>query len=202
MKKLFAAAGLLLALFGCGHAGELKAAEEKGTASKYEVEGNTVRCSTTTLAFEISYLSPEQTDMYFSIYKGGKYKNPFPPSVMVFLMSIENRGKKTAIFNPGLAWIYPEKRNPSSAKDYTSLYTDFDLTKTEDIDERMEAFKASSFDGSESIPPGVTVKKLLIFQRGKESFDKAGIRLENIYSGKECDNVKFIFPGGLGVGPE
>jgi len=199
MKKLFAAAGLLLALFGCGHAAELKAAEEKGAGTKYEVEGNTVRCATTTLAFEISYLSPEQTDMYFSIYKGGKYKNPFPPSLIVFLVSIENNGKKTTIFNPGLAWIYPEKGTPSSAKDYTSLYTDLDLTKAEDIDERMEAFKESSFDSSESIAPGATVKKLLAFPRGKEPFDKAGIRFENIYSGKECDNVKFIFPGGLGV---
>lgn len=197
MKKLFAAV-LLLALFGCGHAGEMKAAEKTGTGKNYVIEGNTVRCTTATLSFEVSYLSPEQTDMYFSLYKGGKYKNPFPPSLMVFLLSVENKGKKTATFNPGLAWIYPGKGMPSAAKDYTSLYTDLDLTNAEDIDERMEAFRESSFDGSESIAPGATVKKLLVFSRGKEKFYKAGLRLENIYSGKECDSVNFVFPGGLG----
>lgn len=197
MKKLFAAV-LLLALFGCGHAADLKAAESKGTGKNYETEGNTVRCTTASLCFEVSYLSPSQTDMYFSIYKGGKYKNPFPPSLMVLLLSIENKGKKTATFSPGLAWIYPDKCMPSSAKDYTSIYTDLDITNAEDIDERMAAVRESSFDGVVSIAPGAAVKKLLIFPRGTEKFDTAGLRLENIYSGKESDSVNFIFPGGLG----
>ena len=198
MRIIFAAV-LLLALFGCGHAADLMEAEKKGTGKNYETEGNTVRCTTKTLAFEISYLSPSQTNMYFSIYKGGKYKNPFPPSLMVFLLSIENKGKKTATFTPGLAWIYPDKGAPASAKDYTSLYADLDITNVDDddIDERMAAVRVSSFDGVEPIAPGATVKKLLIFPRGTEKFDKAGMRLENIYSGKGSDNVNFVFPGGL-----
>ncbi len=197
MKKIFAVAGLLIVLFGCGHAADMIEAEKKGTGKNYETEGNTVRCTTKTLSFEISYLSPSQADMYFSIYKGGKYKNPFPPSLMVFLLSIQNKGKKTATFTPGLAWIYPDKNKPSSAKDYTSLYADLDVTNADDIDERMAAVRVSSFDGVEPIAPGATVKKLLIFPRGTEKFDKAGMRLENIYSGKECDNVNFIFPCGM-----
>lgn len=198
MKKLFIAAGLLIALFGCAanySQHQMEPLNKPGPNVKNEVEGNTSRYTSPAFAVEASYLTPEQADLYFSIFKGGKYKNPFLPSMMVFLLSIENKGNKMAIFNPGLTWVYPDKGNPSSSRDYSNFYADLALVEAEDIDERVEAFKASTFDGSETLPPGASVKKLIVFMRGKVPFENAAIILENLYCGKTCETVKLPFPG-------
>jgi hypothetical protein len=198
MKKLFAAV-LLLALFGCSYsAKQMEPLNKPDPNIKYENEGNTSRYTSQSFVVEASYLSPEKADLYFSIYKDGKYKNPFLPSMMVFLLSIENKGKKTANFNPALAWVYPDKGNPSTAKDYTSFYADLEIVDADDIEERIEAYKASSFDGAETIPPGSSVKKLIVFMRANERVESGGLILESVYCGKVCENVKLLFPGGLG----
>ncbi len=203
MKKVFAfiAVIFLLALAGCASefSEHVKDVQKPDPNMHYEIEGNTARCTSPNMVIEASYLSPENVDMYFSIFRGGKYKNPYPPVYMVFLLSIENKGKKAITFNPGLAWLAPEKQRPTVAKDYSSLYANLDIVNAEDIDERMEAVKASTFDTAETIQPGTSVKKLIVFTRGQEPFDKAVIILNNLYSGRDCRDVKFIFPGGLGM---
>ena len=174
------------------------AGEKKAAAVEYE--GDTVRFITQDMMLEASYLSPERLSLYYSIFRGGYFPNPFPPSpYIVFSLTLENKSSQRLSFNPGMAFLITSLGEPFSAMGYVSLYTDLSAAKVEDVDDRMEAFKASCFDTAVNIEPGERMQRLLVFKRKKNVKDSASLVLRNLYLGKDVKTALFDFKKGLGL---
>ncbi|MBI5189422.1 MAG: hypothetical protein HZA22_01920 [Nitrospirae bacterium] len=190
------------ALTGCG---SISPYEENMEAEDklYQYEGNTVRYTVPDVMVEVSYLSPENLDVYFSLLKDGKYKNPFPPGpYIVMYMTIENRGeKKLLTYDPRRTELYPPKGDPTFALDYTSLYTDFELVKMDDVEERMEVYRETALDNTLAIEPGGKASGLVVFSRPKEM--KGGpvlVVLDRVYLDHESARVPMLFKRGMPLG--
>ena len=203
---VLAVLALFSSLTACTSAGyEAQQGTPKGLApgAEFSFEGNTVRYSDKDMVVEASYLSPAQADLYFSIYKEGRFKNPFPSSFWVFQMAIENRSRKDVTFNPGMAYLIPMKGKPTQPEDYTDFYSSLQLAEAEDIDERMEAFKAAALDTAKTIRPGEKAQGLLVFssekggQGKKNPQDSAVLVLNNIYVGSKPRTVPLQFKGTI-----
>ena len=213
MKKFrFSAFAILtaLALFSslsactsAGYEAQQSPPKDLAPGAAYSFEGNTVRYSDKAVVVEASYLSPSQADLYFSIYKEGKFKNPFPPDFFVFQLSIENRSRQNVTFNPGMAYLIPRKSNPTPPEDYTDFYSSLQLAEAEDIDERMDAFKATVLDTAITIRPGEKAQGLLVFSPEKKDKEKkspqdsAALVLNNIYVGSKSHTVPLQFQGTI-----
>ena len=195
MTKILA---LLLFLSGCASAGyKAQQTPPAGLApgAVYSFEGNTVRYTDKDIIIEASYLTPSQADLYFSLYKEGKYKNPFPPGFFVFQLTVENKGRKNVTFSPGMAYLLPKKGRPETPEDYTGFYATLQLAGDEDSDERMDAYKASVLDTGKTIRPGDKAQGLIVFSPEKSVQESAVLVLNDIYIGNASRTVPLQFKG-------
>jgi hypothetical protein len=180
IKGLLITAVAAAALYGCGgHEIEQRENARIPSGARFAQEADTARYADGELAMEATYLPPGKVDLYFSRFKGGEYKNPFPPvSFMVFSVEIKNTGKGPVSFNPRATLIALEGADPVSPRDFASMYSTLSFAKAGDIDRRMEAFRAACFDTAVTAVPGDVVRRLLVFPRPKEH-GKGGIFMFN-----------------------
>jgi len=171
-----------------------RAAAAKKESLKYDFEGSTVRCTTGDFVIEASYLTPEMVDMYYSMFKGGVYKNPFNADVfIIFSMTIDNRGDKPMTYNPRMTLMHVENGEPVQMKDFSSLYAFYELAETEDIEKRMESFRVTCFDTTVTIEPGEKVQKLLVYPRTKETPKSVILGVNNIYTNYKSHTIPLTF---------
>lgn len=134
------------------------------TGAKLELEGGTTRYTDGDMVMEVTYLSPENVNLYFSRFKGGAYPNPFAKEpFVVFTVGIRNTGASAIMFNPHPTMLVVEKADPVSARDFAEMYSALSITEASDIDTKMEAFRTSCYDTAEQIGPGEMAHKLLVF---------------------------------------
>ena len=197
---------LLSSLSACTSAGyDAQQAPPKDLAkgATFSFEGNTVRYTDKDIVVEASYLSPAQVDLYFSIYKEGKFKNPVPTGFFVFQLAIENRSRQNVTFNPGMAYLLLKDSKPAVAEDYTGFYSILQLAGAEDADARTDAFKATVLDTAKTIRPGEKAQGLLVFssekspQEKKSPQDSAVLVLNDIYVGTTSHTVPLQFKGTI-----
>ncbi len=170
--------------------------KEKKETFKYEYEGNTIRCMTSDIMLEASYLSPERVDLYYSKFKEGIYKNPFArETFIIFSLTVENQSKKTLSFDPRMILLYIDKGEPIQPKDYASLYALFALAESEDIDKRMEEFKATCLDNAVTVSPGQKVQGLLVYARGEKDKEPKTVTLivNNVYLDFKSHTIPVTF---------
>lgn len=198
IKGLLIIAVTVAALYGCGeHEIEQRENTRIPSGARFAQEADTARYVDDALVVEATYLPPGKVGLYFSRFRGGEFENPFPPaSFMVFSVEIKNTGKDPVSFNPRATLIALEGADPVSPRDFASMYSTLSFAKAGDIDKRMEAFRASSFDTAVTAMPGDAVRRLLVFPRPKE-YGKGGIFMFNgVYVAGENRAVKltYIFP--------
>lgn len=202
MKRLILLVILLLMVTGCSAKKDdvKKDAKSAGSDMKSEIEGNTVRTTMKDIIVEGAYLTPEATDLYFSAFKGGRYKNPFPgKAYLIFTLSITNNSaKKVMTYNPGMTFLSLENGRLLLQKDYTSLYTDLEAAEADDIEGRMEAFRVSSFDTSVTVNPGETIQGLLVFPHEKDvKLNKIGLLIDRLYLDHDSKSIPLLFSPGM-----
>ncbi len=202
-KSAFASALLaLLLLFGCSVQKDVysKGISELPKDAKYESGPGYSRYIDPDIVVEASYLSPAGLEVYFSRYKSGNYENPYTPlSFMVFSLSLENKGDKKIMFNPRMTLFVTEKREPIAPKDFSSLYSDFSMAEADDVDKRMETFKVSAFDTSETLMPGETVQKLMVFPRTEETAGGGVFLFNGLYVGDKARNATIQYKEDLSL---
>jgi len=193
MKRLVVFLGALALLAGCSSPYNSVMSRKSALEGLYEYEGNTVRYTVRDVVIEATSLPREKLDLYFSIFQGGKYQNPFPGDAFaVYSVSVENRGGKPLIINTGRCFLFSEKGNPKTPEEYTSFYADLSLVDADRMEERMEAYKATIFRGSLSLGPGETVQRLMAFRRDKGMGENATLIL-SLYYGYDEVTVPFPF---------
>ena len=183
---------LVLILTGCADPSRV-AEQEPRAGLKHEYEFGVVRSVEPDLEVEGQYLSPERADLYFSYFRDGKYQNPFTPEFLVFSLSLENRGTKRLSFDPRMATLMTTEGAPMSARDYTSLYAEFELAGLDDVPARMDAFRETCFDSQVTLLPGEKVQRLIVFTRDKDMGKDAALVLEGLYMGHKPRTVRLVF---------
>lgn len=132
--------------------------------AKLELEGGTTRYTDADMVMEVTYLSPENVELYFSRFRGGAYPNPFANEpFVVFTVGIRNKGTSAITFNPHPTMLVVEKADPVFARDFAEMYSALSITEATDIDAKMEAFRSTCYDTAEQVAPGEMVHKLLVF---------------------------------------
>jgi hypothetical protein len=162
----------------------------------YSHGGNVTRWAGPDAMVEASYLSPSRTDLYFSLFKDGRYKNPFPPGTcMVFSLLVENRGGSAITYDPRMTRLYPEDGQPVTIRDFSSLYVELDMAGAGGLDERMKIFKETCFDVAVTLAPGEKIQRLLVYPRCRGCGDKAALVVEGLYAGHTPQAVPLVFDG-------
>jgi hypothetical protein len=198
VKILFGAWLLVASLSGCASSYDSYMKLGRGPeGGSYSCEGNVTRWAGPEAMVEASYLSPANTDLYFSLFKGGRYKNPFPPGTcVVFSLLVENRGGSAITYDPRMTRLYPEGGQPVTVRDFSSLYVELDMAGAGGLDERMKIFKETCFDVAVTLSPGEKIQRLLVYPRCKDCGDKAALVIEGLYAGHTPRAVPLVF-GGL-----
>jgi len=174
--------------------------EKYAPSASLHYEQDTVRYTDSAIMVEVTYLSPRNLDVYFDSFQGGIYSNPFEPDAhMVFAVTMENLSDGAISYNPGLTLFITEYDKPIRPKDYTSLYTDFELVEAGDIDTRMAAFKAACFDSSVLLQPGERIKKLLVFPRRSEAMYGGVMVFSSVYLDYKSRDIPIEFKGNIYV---
>jgi len=172
--------------------------KDKVAGSQYEYEGDTVRYTSPEISVEATYLPPERLALYFSLFKDGRYNNPFPVrSYMVFSLAIENLGKKRITYNPKMTFLLGGKSDLIPPKGYTDIYMDFERAKADDLDLRAEAFKAACFDMTVTLEPGQKVQRLIVYPRTDKVKDSGSLLVDNVFVGDETQRAMLLFKQGL-----
>jgi len=176
--------------------------EKYAPSASLHYEQDTVRYKDSAIMIEVTYLSPHNLDVYFQNFQGGKFMNPFTPSAhMVFAVTMENLSDGAINYNPGLTLFITEYDKPLRPKDYSSLYTDFEIVEAPDIDARMAAYKATCFDNSVLLQPGERIKKLLVFPLNKdsmfESMFKGVFVFSSVYLDYKSRDIPIEFRGKI-----
>jgi hypothetical protein len=188
---------LLAALTGCATSYDTYTKMTKAPgAGSFAYEGNVTRWRCKEAMVEASYLSPAGADLYFSLLRGGIYRNPFPPGTcIVFSLLVENRGKSTLTFDPRMTRLYSKGDEPATVKDFSSLYVDLDMAGADRLDDRMKVFRETSFDAAVTLAPGEKVQRLLVYPRGKGHGGKAALVVEGLYVDHAPRTVPLLFTG-------
>ena len=169
--------------------------KDKFKDAGFEYEGNTIRFTDPGIVLEVSYLSQEGLDLYYSMYKGGRYKNPLPPGAYTaYSLSLQNKSQKSASFNPQAATLLMKGGNPVHPKDFTMLYAELSLVSGDDVQERMDAFRATCLDSTVTLRPGERVDGLLVFpaEKGAKT-EQAELLIESLYVGSKLYSVPLFF---------
>jgi len=174
--------------------------EKYAAESKLYYEQDTVRYEDSAIMIELTYLPPRNLDLYFDLFKGGEYSNPFTPNAhMVFAVTMENLSDGVINYNPGFTVLVTEYNEPVRPKDYSSLYADFELVQAGDTEARMEAFKAACFDNSVQLQPGERVKKLLVFPREDEAVFGGVMLFGSVYMDYKSRDIPIEFKSNIYV---
>jgi hypothetical protein len=163
---------VILLQLGCAAQGDIYSRPDEGLSSeaKIQYEGDTVRYTDNAIMIELTYMYPRNLDTYYEHFQGGKYSNPFSENAhMAFSITMENLSEGVLNYNPRLTMLITESDAPIRPKDYTSLYTDFELINAGDTELRMQSYKATCFDNSVIIQPGERIQKLMVFPRKDEA---------------------------------
>jgi len=183
--RIILAVLIVLAVSGCGTMQDnsiyANQGREKKRENTNESSGKTVTYSDKDITVEASYLNPDAVDIYFAYFRDGRYPNPLGETHVVFSLSIENKSTMSLTYDPRLSMLLNDTKEPGMPKDYASLYMDYELVRADNIEVRMDAFKAACFDTSIDIKPGEKRQALLVFARPKGMKKTVSLVLNGVY---------------------
>jgi hypothetical protein len=113
----------------------------------------------------------------------------------IFIMTIENRSPKKAIYNPTFTSLRDnhqmEYRKPM---DYTDLY-DVVKDRKEGVspESELRGLKGKFYDLNTTIPTGQKTSKLLIFRPLSEKAKSAVLTIREFYVGTDTISASFLF---------
>lgn len=121
--------------------------------------------------------------------EGSLLKELSTKGFILLSVSIENRSPKNSlIFNPVHVALTDDAMDYKKPIDYTDLY---DMAK--DGEERINALKGKFYDLTETLPPGKSSSKLLIFGPLSEGVKTAELLIKEIYVGTSTLRLSFPF---------
>lgn len=204
MKTYLAALAVVVmyaAILGCATQHETyskgsKNLEESRAAAVRE--GDIVRYKDETVEVEVSYMSPDKLDVYFSRFKGGGYVNPYlPSSFLVMSIGITNGSTGLLTFDPRMSLLIISESNPLTPLDYSKIYADLNLAEAADLEDRMDSFRETGYDTAVTLAQGESVQRFLVFTR-PESGGAGGVLLLNgVYAAHKVHAVSVPYDMSL-----
>ena len=145
---------------------------------------------------DVVHIQPEMVVAVRVIDKEGAaattpfFKRLIEGDYVIFKLDFTNLSKDKMTFNPSYAVLMDSTMGYAKPLDYTSLYS---LALRVDMEKGLSReIKGSFYDSNETVKPGETVSKLLVFAPISARAKKAKLVLKMIYVG--TDNYHIAFP--------
>jgi len=113
-------------------------------------------------------------------------------TLISFLLKVDNQSGEKAVIDPSGTRFLTGYGPTMSLMTYAHLYSD--LPPGPSREELLKGFDRISLDRMESVPPGGTLQRILLFRRPEKVAEEAGILFGSLYLGqKRVDQVLLSF---------